>query len=198
MNLQSSLQYVAFIVILTACVKPLGGYLVRVFAFQPTALDRVLGPVERFIYRITRVDPAREMGGKEYAVCFVVFSLADTLLLYAILRLQCFLPWFFPEYHTTPLTPDLALNTAISFSTTTTWQAYGGENTMSYFSQMAGLCVQNFLAGASGLAVGIAFIRGFARERSDTIGNFWVDLTRSLLWVLLPGALLGALLLVGQ
>lgn len=138
------------------------------------------------------------MNAKEYAICFLLFSAAATLLLYLILRLQRFLPWFYPQHHTTPMTPDLAMNTAISFATTTTWQAYGGENTMSYFSQMAGLCVQNFLAGAAGLAVGIAFIRGFARQRSLTLGNFWVDLTRSLLWVLLPGALLGAVLLVSQ
>jgi K+-transporting ATPase ATPase A chain len=118
--------------------------------------------------------------------------------LYGILRLQQFLPWFFPQYHTTPLSPDLALNTAISFSTTTTWQAYAGENTMSYFSQIVGLCAQNFLAGAAGLAVGIAFIRGLARQLSDTLGNFWVDLTRALLWILLPGAFLGAVLLVWQ
>jgi potassium-transporting ATPase potassium-binding subunit len=107
-------------------------------------------------------------------------------------QMQQFLPWFFPQYHTTPLSPDLALNTAISFSTTTTWQAYAGENTMSYFSQMVGLCAQNFLAGAAGLAVGVAFIRGLARQCSDTLGNFWVDLTRALLWILLPGALIGA------
>jgi K+-transporting ATPase ATPase A chain len=112
--------------------------------------------------------------------------------------MQQFLPWFFPQYHTTPLSPDLALNTAISFSTTTTWQAYAGENTMSYFSQMVGLCAQNFLAGAAGLAVGVAFIRGLARQLSNSLGNFWVDLTRSLLWILLPGALVGALLLVWQ
>jgi len=128
----------------------------------------------------------------------VLFGFVGTLLLYGILRLQQFLPWFFPQYHTTPLSPDLALNTAISFSTTTTWQAYAGENTMSYFSQMVGLCAQNFLAGAAGLAVGVAFIRGLARQLSGTLGNFWVDLTRSLLWILLPGALLGALLLVWQ
>ena len=131
-------------------------------------------------------------------MCFVLFSLGGTLLLYAILRLQQFLPWFFPQYHTTALSADLALNTAMSFSTTTTWQAYAGENTMSYFSQMVGLCAQNFLAGAAGLAVGVAFIRGLARQLSDTLGNFWVDLTRSLLWILLPGALLGAVLLVWQ
>jgi K+-transporting ATPase ATPase A chain len=97
-----------------------------------------------------------ELTGKEYATCFVLFGFAGTLLLYAILRVQQFLPWFFPQYHTTPLSPDLDLNAAISFSTTTTWQAYAGENTMSYFSQMVGLCAQNFLAGAAGLAVGVA------------------------------------------
>src|SRR5271165_3685371 len=170
----------------------------RVFSRERTALDRLFLPVERLIYRITAVDPNVEMAGKEYATCFVLFGLAGTLLLYAILRLRQFLPWFFPQYQTTPLTPDLVLNTAISFSTTTTWQAYAGENTMSYFSQMVGLCAQNFLAGAAGLAVGIAFIRGLARQVSDTLGNFWVDLTRALLWVLLPGALIGAVLLVWQ
>jgi len=194
----SAIQYVLFVVIVTILVKPLGGYMERVFSRQRTLLDRLCLPVERLIYRITAVDPDVEMTGKEYATCFVLFGLAGTLLLYAILRIQQHLPWFFPQYHTTPLSPDLALNTAISFSTTTTWQAYAGENTMSYFSQMVGLCAQNFLAGAAGLAVGVAFIRGLARELSDTLGNFWVDLTRALLWILLPGALIGALLLVGQ
>src|SRR5271157_5785496 len=170
----------------------------RVFSRQGTVLDRLCLPVERLIYRITAVDPDVEMTGKEYATCFVLFGFAGTVLLYGILRVQQFLPWFFSQYHTTPLSPDLALNTAISFSTTTTWQAYAGENTMSYFSQMVGLCAQNFLAGAAGLAAGVAFIRGFVRQLSDTLGNFWVDLTRSLLWILLPGALLGAVLLVGQ
>jgi len=194
----SAIQYVVFVIVVTALVKPLGGYMERVFSWQRTVLDRFCLPVERLIYRITFVHPDSEMTGKEYATCFVLFGLAGTLLLYGILRLQQFLPWFFPQYHTTPLSPDLALNTAISFSTTTTWQAYAGENTMSYFSQMVGLCAQNFLAGAAGLAVGIAFIRGLARQLSNTLGNFWVDLTRALLWVLLPGALLGAVLLVWQ
>ena len=198
MDFHSAIQYVLFVAIVTVLVKPLGGYLERVFSRQRTVLDRLCVPVERLIYRITAVDPNVEMSGKEYATCFVLFGLAGTILLYAILRMQQFLPWFFPQYHTTPLSPDLALNTAISFSTTTTWQAYAGENTMTYFSQMVGLCAQNFLAGAAGLAVGIAFIRGLARQLSDTLGNFWVDLTRALLWVLLPGALLGALLLVWQ
>jgi len=197
-NLFSAIHYLLFLAIVTALVKPLGGYMERVFSAKNTALDRLCRPFERLIYRISAVDPNVEMTGKEYATCFVLFGLVGTLLLYGILRVQQFLPWFFPQYHTTPLSPQLALNTALSFSTTTTWQAYAGENTMSYFSQMVGLCAQNFLAGAAGLAVGVAFIRGLARQLSGTLGNFWVDLTRALLWILLPGALLGALLLVWQ
>jgi potassium-transporting ATPase potassium-binding subunit len=198
MDLYNAVQYLLFILIVTALVKPLGGYVERVFAGKQTALDRFCLPVERLIYRVTRVDAAVEMTFAEYASCFVLFGLFCTLVLYAILRLQRLLPWYFPSHQTTPLTPDLALNTAISFSTTSTWQAYSGENTMSYFSQMVGLCAQNFLAGAAGLAVGMAFIRGLSRQVSDTLGNFWVDLVRSLLWILLPGALVGALLLVWQ
>ncbi|HVR26913.1 MAG TPA: potassium-transporting ATPase subunit KdpA [Candidatus Polarisedimenticolia bacterium] len=198
MDFYSAIQYMLFVVIVTSLVRPLGGYMERVFSRKRTVLDRFCLPVERLIYRIIAVDPEAEMTGREYATCFVLFGLTGTLLLYAILRTQQFLPWFFPQYHTTPLSPDLALNTAISFSTTSTWQAYAGENTMSYLSQMVGLCAQNFLAGAAGLAVGVAFIRGLARQLSDTLGNFWVDLTRALLWVLLPGALIGAVLLVWQ
>ncbi|SPF36543.1 Potassium-transporting ATPase A chain [Candidatus Sulfotelmatobacter kueseliae] len=197
-SIYSVAQYLLFIIIVTVLVKPLGGYVERVFSGKRTALDRFLLPLEKFIYRITRVDPAAEMTFPHYATCFVLFGLFSTLLLYAILRAQRFLPWFWPAYQITPLTPDLAFNTAVSFSTTTTWQAYAGENTMSYFSQMAGLCAQNFLAGAAGLAVGMAFIRGLARQVCDTLGNFWVDLVRALLWVLVPGSLVGALLLVGQ
>ena len=198
MDFYSAVQYGLFVAIVTALVEPLGGYMERVFSRKKTVLDRLCLPVERLIYRITAVDPNVEMNGKQYATCFVLFGVAGTLLLYGILRVQQFLPWFFAQYQTTPLSPDLALNTAISFSTTTTWQAYAGENTMSYLSQMVGLCAQNFLAGAAGLAVGIAFIRGLARQLSETLGNFWVDLTRSLLWILLPAALIGAMLLVGQ
>jgi K+-transporting ATPase ATPase A chain len=198
MNVFSAAQYFLFIVIVTVCVRPLGGYMHRVFTRQGTALDRLCIPVEHWIYRFAGVDASIEMDAGQYLSSFIVFSLVCTLLLYTILRFQRFLPWFFPEYHTTPLTPDLSFNTAISFSTTTTWQAYAGENTMSYCSQMVGLCTQNFLAGAAGLSVGVAFIRGLARESCATLGNFWADLTRSLLWILLPGALLGSLLLVWQ
>jgi potassium-transporting ATPase potassium-binding subunit len=197
-DLFSATQYLLFLAIVTALVKPLGGYMERVFSEKQTLLDPLCRPVERLIYRLSAVDPDVDMTGKEYATCFLLFGFVGTLLLYALLRTQQFLPWFFPQYHTTPMTADLALNTAISFATTTTWQAYAGENTMSYFSQMVGLCAQNFLAGAAGLAAGVAFIRGLARQLCGTLGNFWVDVTRALLRVLLPGALLGGLLLVWQ
>src|ERR1700737_296437 len=198
MDLYSALQYVLFLAVVTALVQPLGGYIERVFSRKPTVLVQLCLPLDPLMYRTTAVDPNAEMTGAQYTTCFVFFGLVGTLLLYTLLRLPHFLPRFFPQYHTTPLSPDLALNTAISFSTPTTWQAYGGENTMSYFSQMVGLCVQNFLAGAAGLAIGVAFIRGLARQLSETLGNFWVDLTRALLWILLPGALIGATLLVWQ
>ncbi len=198
MDFHSSAQYVVFLVLVTILVQPLGGYLERVFSRRRTAFDRVVSPIENAVYGLTGVDPAREMSAREYGCCFLMFGLTGTLLLYGVLRLQRVLPWFFPEYQTTPLSPDLSFNTAVSFSTTTTWQAYAGETTMSYVSQMVGLCAQNFLAGAAGLAVGMAFIRGFARDLAETIGNFWVDLTRGLLWILLPGALMGAVVLIWQ
>jgi K+-transporting ATPase ATPase A chain len=198
MSLASLLQYALFLVVVTLLVRPLGGYMARVFQGQSTWLDPGLRPVERFIYRLTGVDPGREMSWRQYAGAFVGFGVAGTLLLYAILSLQRFFLWFDARYLTTPMTPDLALNTAISFATTTTWQAYAGETTMSYLSQMVGLAAQNFLAGAAGLAVGVAFIRGFAREDVRELGNFWVDLVRGLLWVLLPLSVLGSLLLVWQ
>ena len=192
------LQYVSFVVVVALLVKPLGGYMARVFEGRPTFLDPLLRPVERFVYKLTGINPADEMGWKQYALSFILLGLTGTLLLYGILRLQRFLPWFYPAYQSTRVTPDLAANTAISFSTTTTWQAYAGESTLSYSSQIIGLTVQNFLAGASGLAVGIAFIRGFVGQQTTTLGNFWADTLRAILWVLLPLSLLGALLLVWQ
>jgi potassium-transporting ATPase potassium-binding subunit len=179
-------------------VKPLGGYMARVFEGERTWLDFLLRPVERFIHKITRVDSALEMNWQEYATSFVLFALTGTILLYLLLRVQHHLPWYDRAHLTTPLTPDLAMNTAVSFSTTTTWQAYAGETTMSYFSQLVGLTAQNFLAGAGGLAVGVAFIRGLAREKTNKLGNFWVDLVRALLWVLLPLSILAGLVLVWQ
>ena len=198
MSSSALLQYAVFLLTVTLLVKPVGRYMARVFSGGRTSLDPLLCPVERLIYRLTGVEPKIEMRWQEYARAFVIFGMVGTLLLYAILRLQRLLPWFYPSYMTTPMTPDLAINTAVSFATTTTWQAYGGETTLSYFSQIVGLAVQNFLAGAAGLAVGVAFVRGMARDRAETLGNFWVDLARSILWILLPLSFAGALLLVWQ
>ena len=198
MSLPSFLQYALFIIIVIAGIKPVGMYLFRVFHAEKTLLDPVLRPIERLIYRATGVDPRSEMDWKQYTLAFIAFGIVGTALLFVILLLQRWLPWFYPAYQTTPMTLDLALNTAISFSTTTTWQAYSGETTMSYFSQMVGLTAQNFLAGAAGLAVGISFIRGLARHQTDKLGNFWVDVTRAILWVLLPLSIAGALILVWQ
>jgi K+-transporting ATPase ATPase A chain len=198
MTFSSFALYAGFLLIVLVLVKPFGGYLTRVFAGERTLLDPALRPVERVIYALCGIDASKEMDGKQYALAFVIFSLAGTLLLYAILRLQQFLPFYDPVHLITPLTPDLAMNTAVSFSTTTTWQAYAGETTMSYTSQLVGLVSQNFLAGAGGLAVGIAFIRGFARQNTETLGNFWVDLVRGVLWVLLPASILVSLALVWQ
>ncbi len=196
MSLPGLLQSAVFLVILTLLVRPVGAYLMHVFTGQRTLLDPVLGPVERGIYRLTGVDPNQEMDWRVYAGAFIRFGALGTLVLYLVLRLQSYLPWYYPAWQTTPLTSDLSMNTAVSFATTTTWQAYAGEITMSYFSQMAGLTAQNFLAGAAGLAIGLAFIRGFARRGVQTLGNFWVDLVRALLWVLLPASIVIGLVLV--
>ena len=198
MSTASAVQYGVFLLIVTLLVRPVGGYLARVFSGERTWLDPVLHPLERAIYRLAGIDPAAEMDWKRYAGSFLVFGLGGTLLLYAMLRLQPMFHTFDPAYRPGPVAPDLAMNTAVSFATTTTWQAYGGETTMSYFSQVFGLTSQNFLAGAAGLAVGIAFIRGLARQRTSLLGNFWVDVTRALLWVLLPISLVTAPVLVWQ
>ena len=198
MTTANLLQYVVFLLIVGLLVKPVGAYLARVFSGERTWLDPVLAPLERGVYRLAGVDPAAEMDWRRYAQSFLVFGLGGTVLLYVVLRIQPFLHRFDPAYLPGPLTPDLALNTAISFATTTTWQAYGGESTMSYFSQVFGLTTQNFLAGAAGLAAGIAFIRGLARQQTPFLGNFWVDVTRATLWVLLPLAVVGSLAYVWQ
>ena len=193
------LEYVAFLAIIILLAWPLGLYVARVFQGRATFLDPALRPVETRLYRLLGVRPEREMTAATYFLCFLAFSASGTGLLFLLLLCQRWLPGG-PDssYLTTPMTPDLAANTAISFSTTTTWQAYGGESTLRYLTQVVGLTVQNFLAGAAGLAVGVAFVRGFAREAAETLGNFWVDLVRALLWVLLPPSLLGGLVLVWQ
>ena len=198
MSTANLVQYGVFMVIVTLLVRPVGGYLARVFGRERTWLDPLMRPIERAIYRLAGIDPTVEMAWKRYAGCFVAFGLGGTLLLYAVLRAQPLLHTFDPVYRPGPLASDLAMNTAISFATTTTWQAYGGETTMSYFSQVVGLTAQNFLAGAAGLAVGIAFIRGLARQGTRQLGNFWVDVTRATLWVLLPLSVVGTLALVWQ
>jgi K+-transporting ATPase ATPase A chain len=193
------LEYIVFLAIVVGLAEPVGRYLVRVCQRRRTYMDPVLRPVESVLYRVMGVSPEQEMSAGVYIGSFLLFGAGCALVLFLLLMVQRWLPGGPADaYLTTPMTADLAANTAVSFSTTTTWQAYGGESTLRYLAQVIGLVAQNFLAGAAGLAVGFAFIRGLARERSATIGNFWVDLVRSLLWVLLPLALVGSLVLVWQ
>jgi potassium-transporting ATPase potassium-binding subunit len=192
-----ALQVISFILVLVILVKPVGAYLERVFERQPTSLDPLLAPIERLVHRLIGIEPKSDMDWKRYSLAFGAFGIVNVVAVYVALRWQALFPWFFPNVITTPMTPDLAANTAVSFATTTTWQAYAGETTMSYFSQLV-LAGQNFFAGAAGLAVGIAFIRGYARQRATTLGNFWGDLIRALLWVLLPMSILGSLILIAQ
>ena len=185
-----------FLAIVTALSVPLGLYMARVFSHEPTFLDPVLAPIERLIYRVCRVRPGSEMTWGEYAVAMLLFSMVGMIVLYAMQRLQAFLPLNPQKF--AGVAPDLAFNTAASFTTNTNWQAYGGESTMSYLTQMAGLAFHNFVSAAAGIAIAIAVIRGFVRRSAKTLGNFWVDLTRATLWVLLPISLVFALVLVWQ
>ena len=193
------LEYLVFLAIVVGLARPVGLYLARVSERKRTFLDPVMRPLESFFYRLLGVRPEQEMRAGVYTGCFLLFGAFCAALVFLILMLQRWLPGGPADrYLTTAMTPDLAANTAVSFATTTTWQAYGGENTLRYLAQVLGLVSQNFLAGAAGLAAGFAFIRGIARERSATLGNFWVDLVRSILYVLLPLALIGSLLLIWQ
>jgi potassium-transporting ATPase potassium-binding subunit len=187
-----------FLLVIFAVAKPLGVYMARVFSSEKTLLDPVLRPVERLLYRVTGVDETREMSWKEYAISMLLFSGVSMILLYVIQRVQDWkwLPW--NPQHLAAVAPDLAFNTAASFTTNTNWQAYVPETTMSYFTQMAGLAYHNFTSAAVGIALAIAVIRGIARREKDTIGNFWVDFTRCILWVLLPACLVVALVFVSQ
>ncbi|HXW57258.1 MAG TPA: potassium-transporting ATPase subunit KdpA [Candidatus Cybelea sp.] len=185
-----------YLVIIFAVAKPMGTYMARVFSGERTFLDAVARPIERLLYRLTGVDQKREMRWTEYAISMLLFSAVSMLLLYAIERLQHFLPW--NPQHFVGVPPDLAFNTAASFTTNTNWQAYSGETTMSYFTQMAGLAYHNFASAGVGIAMAVAVIRGVARREMDTIGNFWVDFTRSILWLLLPLCIVAALVLVSQ
>jgi K+-transporting ATPase ATPase A chain len=192
----SILQIIVFLVLLLGLSKPLGDYMARVYEGKATIASRVLGPVERLIYRACGIAEDQEMTWKAYALAMLVLNLAGIVVVYAILRLQGALPYN-PE-RMPAVTPDLAFNSAVSFGTNTNWQSYGGESTLSYFSQMAALTVQNFVSAAGGMACLVALIRGIARKKTDTVGSFWVDLTRSTLYVLLPLSLILAVALVSQ
>ncbi len=197
MTFNGWLQIVVFLALIFAVTKPLGVFMARVFARERTFLDPVLRPIERLLYRVTGVDETHEMRWTEYATTMLLFSVVSMLVLYLIQRIQGVLP--FNPQHLGAVAPEhLAFNTAASFTTNTNWQAYSGETTMSYFTQMAGLAYHNFVSAAVGLALAIAFIRGIARRQMQTIGNFWVDMVRASLWVLLPFCIVGALLLVSQ
>jgi len=196
MTVNGWLQILFFLLAIFLVTPVIGGYMARVFTRQRTWLDPILRPFERLVYRLTGVDETREMRWTEYAVALLLFSFVSMMVLYAMQRLQSVLPWNPQGF--AGIGPALAFNTAASFTTNTNWQAYGGETTMSYFTQMAGLAYHNFVSAAVGLAVAIAFIRGIAQKEKDTIGNFWVDMVRALLWVLLPIAIVGALFLVSQ
>jgi K+-transporting ATPase ATPase A chain len=196
MTINGILQILLFFAALLLLTKPTGVYLTRVYAGEKTFLDFIFKPVERLIYAVARVDAAREMNWRQYGVAFVLFSLVSTLALFALQRLQFYLP-FNPQEFAAP-SPELAFNTASSFVTNTNWQSYGGETTMSYLTQMAGLTVQNFVSAAAGMAIAIAFIRGVARFETDKLGNFWTDLTRGALYVLLPISFLAAIFFVSQ
>ena len=189
-------QLIFYIVVLLALAKPLGAYMARVYQNQPFGLDRALGWLERLVYRLAAVRPDQEMGWKTYAAAMLVFNFAGLLVLYLLQRLQGVLPLNPQELGA--VSADSSFNTAVSFATNTNWQGYGGETTMSYLTQMLGLTVQNFVSAAMGIAVLVALIRGFARRSAETIGNFWVDLTRTTLYILLPLSFVGALILVSQ
>ncbi len=190
------LQIVLYFGVLLLLAKPLGVYMARVYEGQPSGVDRVLGPVERLFYRICGIKPEEEMNWKKYTGAVLLFSAVGFFLVYLLQRLQGFLPLNPQKFPA--VSPDLSFNTAVSFITNTNWQSYGGETTMSYLTQMVGLGVQNFLSAAAGMAVLVALIRGFKRHSADTIGNFWFDLTRSTLYILMPLALIWSLLLVSQ
>ncbi|HLF98153.1 MAG TPA: potassium-transporting ATPase subunit KdpA [Methylococcaceae bacterium] len=190
------LQIAIYLVVLLALVKPLGGYMARIYRNEPAGLNRWLAPLESLLYRLGGIDPTQEMRWTDYAVALLIFNLLGALALFALQRLQGYLP--LNPQGLPGVSPDSAFNTAVSFATNTNWQGYGGETTLSYLTQMLGLTVQNFLSAASGMAVLVALIRGFTRKNTDTLGNFWVDLTRSVLYILLPLSLVLALLLVGQ
>jgi len=196
MTVNTYLQLGLFLIVLTALVKPLGAFMANVYEGRRTFLDPALGWLERGIYRVAGVRATDEMDWKRYAVAMLVFNLAGLLVVYGLQRTQHLLP-LNPE-NLPAVAPDLSFNTAVSFATNTNWQSYGGETTLSYFTQMVGLAVQNFVSAAAGMACLVALIRGLARRSAATVGNFWVDMTRSTLYILLPLSTILALALVSQ
>ncbi len=196
MTLNGWLQIGVFFGLIVLVAHPLGTYMAKVFERRKTFLDTVLCPVERAIYKLTGVDAEKEMRWTEYAVAMLLFSVVSMLVLYMIERVQHWLPW--NPQHLANVPAALALSTAASFTTNTNWQSYVPETTMSYLTQMAGLAYHNFISAATGIALAIAFVRGISRREKNTLGNFWVDTTRAILWILLPISVAGALLLVSQ
>jgi K+-transporting ATPase ATPase A chain len=190
------LQLGVYVVVLLALAKPLGGYMARVYEGRPLALGRLLGWLERLVYRLGGIRPDQETGWKSYAIAMLTFNIAGLVVVYLLQRLQGVLP--LNPQGLGAVSPDSSFNTAVSFATNTNWQGYAGEVTLSYLSQMLGLTVQNFVSAATGMATLAAFIRGFARRSAETIGNFWVDLTRTTLYILLPLSFVLALALVSQ
>jgi potassium-transporting ATPase potassium-binding subunit len=196
MSSNSYLQIGIYFVVLVTLVKPLGLYIARVYQGESTFLDRLICPIERLLYRLMGINPQDEMDWKKYTLALLVFSALSVVVVYSLQRIQGLLPLNPQKFGATP--PDLSFNTAISFVTNTNWQNYAGETTLSYLTQMIGLTVQNFVSAAAGMAVLVAFIRALARRQTTTLGNFWVDLTRGTLYILLPLSIIFAVVLVSQ
>jgi len=190
------IQMLFYFVVLISMAIPLSGYMAKVYQGETTLMDRVMGPLEAFIYRFCGIDAKVEMNWWEYALSLLAFSFVGLISLFILLMVQGHLPLNPQGFG--GLKWDLAWNTAVSFTTNTNWQAYAGESTMSYLSQMTGLTVQNFLSAAAGISILVALIRGLSRHQAKSIGNFWADLTRTILWILLPMSFVGAMLLVSQ
>ena len=196
MTTNDFIQIAVYLVVLMLLIKPVGSYMAMVFAETPNRVTRFGAPVERLLYRLSGIRAEEDMGWRRYALAMLIFNMAGLLVVYLLQRVQQWLPLNPQQFGA--VTPDSAMNTAISFATNTNWQGYGGESTMSYLTQMLGLAVQNFLSAATGIAVLIAVVRGFSRRSSTSIGNFWVDMTRSTLYILMPFSLVLTLLLVSQ
>ncbi|MDZ4658338.1 MAG: potassium-transporting ATPase subunit KdpA [Bythopirellula sp.] len=196
MNANAWIQLLIYLGVLVALVKPLGGFMAQVYEGKPCGLDRWLGWCERGIYRVAGIDPKEEMSWRQYAVALLAFNALGFVAVYALLRFQESLPLNPQEFLNT--TPDLAFNTAVSFASNTNWQSYGGETTLSYLSQMLGLTVQNFVSAASGMALLVTLIRGLTRRTTNSIGNFWQDLVRSTVYILLPLSVVVAVVLMSQ